>query len=295
MKNIAILLSTYNGEKYIYEQIRSILKQSMVNITLYIRDDGSTDNTVNIIKNIDNEKIKLYIGDNIGPCKSFLELIKIVSLDYDYFAFSDQDDYWYSKKIIRAIEKINTYNEKPTLYYSALNFCDENLNFKYLSYNKINANYKFSLIRSIFPGCTMVFNKKTMQILKMKSLYKQIMHDQLVFQIVSGTGGYIYYDKKSYINYRIHGSNVSQHSGIKKKLYKIYKEMIDNSNKRLIALQELKMNYGDIFLEQNYKSLLELTTYQNINIIKKIKLLFDYEDTLKYKIKFFLSIISKKF
>ena len=98
MLKVNILMSTYNGEKYIEEQIQSILNQEEVIIKLYIRDDGSTDNTVKIIESFNKENIVLFKMSNIGWKKSSLELTKLVEYhDDEYYAFSDQDDVW--KKI----------------------------------------------------------------------------------------------------------------------------------------------------------------------------------------------------
>lgn len=85
MRTVAVLLSTYNGEKYLEELIESILKQEKVNVKLFIRDDESSDSTVSIINKYKNENIKIIQGKNIGPQKSFLELIK-VSEKADYYA-----------------------------------------------------------------------------------------------------------------------------------------------------------------------------------------------------------------
>ena len=118
MKKIAVLMSTYNGEKYIEQQIKSILAQENVDVTLYIRDDGSFDNTVYCIKKFQDKNINIIIGDNKGPCNSFLELVNLVDDTYDYYAFSDQDDVWLPQKLkksIDLIEKINV-SEKSCLY-----------------------------------------------------------------------------------------------------------------------------------------------------------------------------------
>lgn len=104
MLKVNILMSTYNGEKYIEEQIQSILNQEEVIIKLYIRDDGSTDNTVKIIESFNKENIVLFKMSNIGWKKSFLELTKLVEYhDDEYYAFSDQDDVWKKNKISIAI------------------------------------------------------------------------------------------------------------------------------------------------------------------------------------------------
>lgn len=92
---ITVLMSTYNGEKYLKEQLDSILNQEQVDLKLLIRDDGSTDGTVNILKEYENShtNIKWYSGLNLGCGKSFFQLV-LDAPKSDYYAFVDQDDVW---------------------------------------------------------------------------------------------------------------------------------------------------------------------------------------------------------
>lgn len=108
---VAILMATYNGDKYIEEQIQSIINQTYKNWQLFIRDDGSSDETLKIIKNFTNidhriHKITDNLG-NLGPCLNFNELIK-THLEYKYIMFADQDDVWLENKIMISVNKIKT-------------------------------------------------------------------------------------------------------------------------------------------------------------------------------------------
>ena len=106
MKNkVLILVSTYNGEKYLPEQLDSLYAQEGVDIHILVRDDGSKDNTIGILKNYQGSKGKMTIieGENIGAGQSFLALINEATTnypDYDYYAFCDQDDVWYGNKVV---------------------------------------------------------------------------------------------------------------------------------------------------------------------------------------------------
>ncbi|HOV15546.1 MAG TPA: glycosyltransferase, partial [Spirochaetota bacterium] len=122
---INILMSTYNGEKYLKEQLDSLLNQTYKNIKIYIRDDGSSDNTLNILKEYNKEnKINLFVGENIGFVKSFFWLIKN-SDNADYYSFSDQDDVWFPGKLEKAINLLNKYDSQiPTLYFSNFDYYD---------------------------------------------------------------------------------------------------------------------------------------------------------------------------
>ena len=108
MRNILVLMSTYNGEKYLKEQIDSILAQKNVEVTIQVRDDGSTDGTIRILEEYQKcGKLNWYSSTNMGPAKSFLDLVYNAPLKYDYYAFCDQDDYWKEDKLYKAIETVS--------------------------------------------------------------------------------------------------------------------------------------------------------------------------------------------
>jgi len=166
---VAILMSTYNGDKYLEQQIESIINQKNVCISIYIRDDGSSDNTVSILKAYNERNlIQYYSGSNMKPAKSFIELLCRVSNDYDYYAFSDQDDVWVDEKIIKSIQLIEKHkNNVPALAVSNLQPVNKDLvplGGKLLP-DKIVLDFRQLLIYSphLF-GCTMLFNQNLKQI-----------------------------------------------------------------------------------------------------------------------------------
>ena len=128
MKNVLVILSTYNGEKYLREQIESVLKQENVKISILVRDDGSTDNTCNILEEYEKKGLlRWYTGKNLKPAKSFIDLIFHATNDFDYYAFCDQDDFWYFKKIYSAIEQMENNNDSidiPKVCYCNLEVVD---------------------------------------------------------------------------------------------------------------------------------------------------------------------------
>ena len=100
---VTVFMSTYNGEKYLEQQIESILHQEHVKVKLFIRDDGSKDNTIKILRKYSKlSNIHVIYGDNIGYAKSFLKIIE--NNEYtSYYSFSDQDDIWLPNKLHEAI------------------------------------------------------------------------------------------------------------------------------------------------------------------------------------------------
>ena len=110
-KKVAIIMSTYNGEPFIRQQLDSILNQTYKNIELVVRDDGSKDKTVEIIKEYQEkyENIKFFQGENLGFVKSFFELLKLT--EADYYSYADQDDIWIENKIEPAVNSLNKLDE----------------------------------------------------------------------------------------------------------------------------------------------------------------------------------------
>lgn len=212
---VAVLMSSYNGELYIKEQIDSILHQKNVEVSLFIRDDGSTDNTLEIIKSYLNDKrVKLFVdGRNLRPGLSFLTLLsKVISEEpvYEYYSFADQDDVWLEEKLDAAVKSIND-ADKPILYCSnQIIFHDgKQEGCKFLKQPKI------SLMRSVsvndFYGCTMVFNRKMGELVdstKKPSDYFLLKrnHDAW-FMLLALIKGEVIYDNNAYIKYRIHNHN----------------------------------------------------------------------------------------
>ena len=133
-EKVDILLATYNGEKYLKEQIESILNQTYKNIQIIISDDCSKDATRDILKEYENnEKIKVvYQEKNLGYVKNFEFLLKQV--ESDIYMLSDQDDVWKKEKVEKTVEKLK--QENLDLVFGDLEVVDENLNTICKSYNK---------------------------------------------------------------------------------------------------------------------------------------------------------------
>ncbi|ENY6784429.1 glycosyltransferase family 2 protein [Providencia rettgeri] len=216
--NVAIIMSTYNGEKYLDEQIDSILNQSFTNFTLYIRDDGSQDSTVQIIdkyKKIDNRIIFDNKNNNLGPCRSFLELT--YQVDADYYIFSDQDDVWKKDKILHMLESMATLDQRlPCLVHSELDIVDKDLRIINNSFYKFSGiqldiakNKKQILFQNYVVGCSSCINRKLWEIAKTeKKFWPNIaMHDWW-FSIHAIFFGQIKFIPTSDISYRQHSSNV---------------------------------------------------------------------------------------
>lgn len=209
--DVAVLMSVYNGEKYLPEQIESIFNQDYEgNITVVVRDDGSKDLTCEYfgsVKQRYNRHIVLFKEENVGVRKSFLKLIKLAP-EAGFYFFSDQDDVWDKDKIRIATEKMQK-TERPTMYCSNYRLSDGELNV--YKEKAIEGLREFSPLKVIFynwiPGCCMGFNRAMMELLQQLDLENVMMHDSMALALAS-VSGTVVYDEEPRITHRIHKSNV---------------------------------------------------------------------------------------
>ncbi len=204
-------MSTYNGIDYLREQIDSILAQDHPHVRLLVRDDGSSDGTVSVLREYEAkyENVDVINGENLGVTDSFFRLLEQAG-DADYYAFSDQDDVWKKEKLSRAVatlERKQRSGEEPLLYFSRLEFVDENLN--HLGYSpEVNVTgFRNALIQNQSIGCTSVINAAARRLLVEDLPDEALMHDWWVYAVVSAFGRVVH-DPTPTILYRQHSSNV---------------------------------------------------------------------------------------
>ena len=304
MEKVAILMSTYNGEKYLDEQIDSILAQDGVDVTLYIRDDGSSDGTAEIIKEYcKNNNVNFTQGENLGVGNSFMQLVYNVGEEYDYYAFADQDDIWLPEKIKMAADKMKG-NKLPFLYCSNQILIDKNGIKIGIRHSKtIDSSYLQILSDNEATGCTMVWNKALQRLISEKNrrpsreLLKKRIHDVWVAMAAS-VAGEIYYDESSFILYRQHENNVV---GVRKgSLCKEWRKKIKNKelrNGRSALAKEILIKFGDKIDGKPIKEKFQKCAYYKDSISKKIILCRDTdlmkcsnEGMLMYGIKIILNL-----
>ena len=168
---VQILLSTYNGTKYLKPLMESLLAQHYPHIEILVRDDGSNDGTVDLLQEYAaaHTNIKVMPGVSLGFVKSFFKLIELSSPTADYIALCDQDDVWLQGKVSRAVEFLSRYTrETPALYCSRLAVADENL--RLLGYTKIprkGLSFRNALVECPQGlGCTIFFNQPSRRLLR---------------------------------------------------------------------------------------------------------------------------------
>lgn len=205
---VVVLMSTYKGEHYVREQITSILSQLPPEGRLVVRDDGSPDQTVAVIRAIRDSRITLTAGSNVGFVRSFLTLVANAPADADMVMLSDQDDVWLPNKIDRAWNVIGRSGDVPTLYCSRLQLVDTELRPLGLSPAwPREPSFCNALTENVVTGCTAALNPAALRLLRDNGDLDRIyFHDWWLYLVVSAFGTVVF-DPEPTILYRQHGGN----------------------------------------------------------------------------------------
>lgn len=268
---VDVLLSTYNGERYLDEQISSILNQQYSNFKLLIRDDGSRDKTVQIIKKwkaIDNriEFIEDNFG-NLGISKSFSRLLKTSNADLIFFA--DQDDIWMSDKLTIFIESYKSLNTVgPALLHSNATLVDEkgeNLGM-FLKYVPEKNGLQYCLFHYFVQGASSMINKalkrEALDLLDQSYLHDRVLH------LICEIKGERYYINRSTMYYRQHGGNQIGVNSINLKMKNFLQKESFFINKDRSLIQLL----FKIFPENTFLNDYLIITDLNISKIKRLSI-----------------------
>ena len=288
---VAILLSSYNGEKFIAEQVDSLLAQEGVDIHIIVRDDGSTDNTVDIIKEFKAAhpgKIELIEGANVGWCKSFFLLVEYAAqkTECEFYAFCDQDDIWLPDKLRVAVSALESMPDKtlPRLYCSNLFYYKDGINFGKIRKKKPIPTYKNCLVRNYATGCTIVFDNNLLKLIAAEPPGITVAHDYWAYMVAVLCGN-VCIDNESYILYRQHENN---QIGSKSGFYEIWKHRISdlreffNSHQREEQSRELMRLFSNHMYPNSIEAVSKLCNYRR-SFFNQISLLCDNEYTLGYR------------
>lgn len=207
---IAILMSTYNGQEYLNKQLKSISEQDVeADVTVFIRDDGSSDGTLDIIRKWEKKlNIVFSSGVNSGPALSFWKLLTDSKIQADYYAFCDQDDIWDKNKLSVAVSLLSS-DEEANLYASncrIINEYDEIIREKRLEGYPI-INIKRLFVSGFTQGCSIVFKDSLRSFIIEKKITSVPMHD-LILLLYTMHNGKIIWDSCPRFSYRVHSNNV---------------------------------------------------------------------------------------
>ena len=302
---LRVLMSAYNGERYIREQLDSILEQSLCkdpawSVEIMVRDDGSSDSTRDILSEYESKNaITVLYGENKGVIASFFTLIQEASKGADYVALADQDDVWMPDKMETAVSMLearlaqgNTGNagmpkrgggqlaeKKPLLYCGACQAVDENLkpiDTAFLTGQK-RPGFGNALVENICTGCTAVFNQALAEILRKEVPEYTVMHDWWIY-LCASCFGEVVYDSVPHIYYRQHGDNTV---GVNKNYRSEFLERIQrfrgnryHINRQIQSLQHLYQNHPLKISKEN-KELVNILLAARKHMGARIKMIGD--------------------
>lgn len=212
---VAILLCTHQGQRFLQEQLDSFSDQTHKNWKVWVSDDASDDRTLEILahfqKKVGADRFFILSGPNTGFCTNFLSLACNEAIEADFYAYSDQDDYWKSDKLERALKFLQSVPKlTPALYCSRTELVDAHG--KHIGFSplfKKPANFKNALMQNVGGGNTMVFNEAARLLLMKAGVGVQVVtHDWWAYQLISGAGGDVFYDPYPSLFYRQHENNL---------------------------------------------------------------------------------------
>ena len=215
---VHVLLASYQGARYIREQLESITRQSHTNWTLTVSDDGSTDDTVALCEAFAREhgdhRVRLIRGPGRRSTANFMHLVRAVEpgSGNDLIAFSDQDDVWLPEKLARAVTAIGSLRlsvAQPALYAARTQLVDENL--KPIGISRLPQRplgFGNALLQNVASGNTMVFNQPLLRLMRRVKPEHAVLHDWTAYQVVTGCGGHMHFDPEPCLLYRQHDHNL---------------------------------------------------------------------------------------
>ena len=298
MKKIVVLLSTYNGERFLCAQLDSLLVQEGVELKVLVRDDGSSDSTWDLLiayKERYPMVFDVLEGENVGFAMSFTRLLQRAVERYndaDYFAFCDQDDVWMPDKLKAAVDRLKGEDHSiPLVYCSNTTLVDVNLRVIREAWDprRVALTKERALIQSFATGCTMVFNRVAAEtyVTHLPEVIK--VHDFLMYQLCMFLGKVVW-DEKSYILYRQHGNNQIGKKDfmgrMRKRMEGHYKEhVLELQNRRFLAAYKDLLSEEDVWLISRF-------VFNRKNWLTRLLLLFDgkikyngFESNLFYVLK----------
>lgn len=248
-----VLLSHFEGDSFIQEQINSIFNQEAVDVKLFIRDDGSSSRSFESLEKFceshaRKKDICLSRGQNLGVIDSFLFLLREVDFDAEFFALSDQDDVWHPRKLVSAYYSMKSI-DSPLLYFSAQNIVDEKGAFLRTSRPITELRRINAVFENIVVGCTAVMNKPLHSLVaKAQKPNNATMHDAWLYLVASFCGR-VYYDPTPFIDYRQHGKNlVGDRSSIfKEVISRLFRQVKVDAGKRKSSFLQQTVEFYENF------------------------------------------------
>ncbi|WP_105113953.1 glycosyltransferase family 2 protein [Streptococcus suis] len=281
---VNILMSTYNGQQFLAEQIRSIQDQTYTDWTLLVRDDGSSDQTKDLLQDFARQDSRIRLIDveeqnNLGVIKSFHRLVQYEKADY-YF-FSDQDDVWLPDKLEVSLQEARLYpTDQPLMVYMDLTVVDQDLQIMTESMIRSQSHHANTQLvqelteNTVTGGVSMINHSLASLWTKTEDI---IMHDWYLALLASAFGKLVFIDKAGEL-YRQHADNVLGARTLSKRLkkwirphvlFRVYWDLIKNSQKQASLLLELPLSPSDRELVEAFVSILDKPMFERFKVLKQ--------------------------
>ena len=281
---VNILMSTYNGQQFLAEQIRSIQDQSYTDWTLFIRDDGSSDNTKEILKDFERQDSRIHLidsdkSDNLGVIKSFHKLVNHDRADY-YF-FSDQDDVWLPNKLELSLKEAQNYlADLPLMVYMDLKVVNQDLEIMTESMVKSQSHHANTelvqeLTENTVTGGVAMINHALAEM--WQETDDILMHDWYLALLASAFGDLVYIDQPGEL-YRQHSDNVLGARTLSKRfkkwirphiLFAVYWDLIKNSQKQARHLLQMPLSQSNRELIEAFVTIMDKPMFERFRILRK--------------------------
>ena len=281
---VNILMSTYNGQQFLAEQIRSIQDQSYTDWTLFIRDDGSSDNTKEILKDFERQDSRIHLidsdkSDNLGVIKSFHKLVNHDRADY-YF-FSDQDDVWLPNKLELSLKEAQYYlADLPLMVYMDLKVVNQDLKIMTESMVKSQSHHANTelvqeLTENTVTGGVAMINHALAEM--WQETDDILMHDWYLALLASAFGNLVFIDQPGEL-YRQHSDNVLGARTLSKRfkkwirphiLFAVYWDLIKNSQKQARHLLQMPLSQSNRELIEAFVTIMDKPMLERFRILRK--------------------------
>ena len=281
---VNILMSTYNGQQFLAEQIRSIQEQSYTDWTLFIRDDGSSDNTKEILKDFEHQDSRIHLidndkSDNLGVIKSFHKLVNHDRADY-YF-FSDQDDVWLPNKLELSLKEAQNYlADLPLMVYMDLKVVNQDLKIMTESMVKSQSHHANTelvqeLTENTVTGGVAMINHALAEM--WQETDDILMHDWYLALLASAFGNLVFIDQPGEL-YRQHSDNVLGARTLSKRfkkwirphiLFAVYWDLIKNSQKQARHLLQMPLSQSNRELIEAFVTIMDKPMLERFRILRK--------------------------
>ena len=281
---VNILMSTYNGQQFLAEQIRSIQEQSYTDWTLFIRDDGSSDNTKEILKDFERQDSRIHLidsdkSDNLGVIKSFHKLVNHDRADY-YF-FSDQDDVWLPNKLELSLKEAQNHPaDLPLMVYMDLKVVNQDLKIMTESMVKSQSHHANTelvqeLTENTVTGGVAMINHALAEM--WQETDDILMHDWYLALLASAFGNLVFIDQPGEL-YRQHSDNVLGARTLSKRfkkwirphiLFAVYWDLIKNSQKQARHLLQMPLSQSNRELIKAFVTIMDKPMLERFRILRK--------------------------